>query len=179
MNEIRTRHNAKRIGYEKELKTLINKEEQMIEAICNGFANEALKIKMHANEARQKELKAILENNEEIKVMMHPSIAQKYHKEVRDLIISLNTSERRQEAATLIRSLIDKIVLTPDSKKERLIVDLHGDLAGILKISTQGQYNKKEQQMLFNQITELTDSATGNGFPDMQDKLVAGVATGF
>ena len=175
MNELRSKHNAKRIAIEKELKDLVKKESQMIDAICNGFANEALKIKMHANEARQKEIKTTLENNEEIKVMMHPGIARQYHKEINELISSLNTNERRQEAATLIRSLIDKITLTPNKKKESLIVDLHGDLAGILKISAQGQYSKKEQKMLFDQITELTENASDTGLPDMQDKMVAGV----
>jgi site-specific DNA recombinase len=174
MNELRSKHNAKRIALEKELKQLVQKESDMIDAICEGFANQALKERMHANEARQKEIKAILENSEEIKVMMHPSIAQQYHKEVRGLITSLNTSERRQEAATLIRSLIDKIVLTPDQNKESLIVDLHGDLAGILSISTQGRYDKAEQKMLFDQITELAKNAEEGGNPDMQDKMVAG-----
>ncbi|MGH1457244.1 MAG: recombinase family protein [Alphaproteobacteria bacterium] len=175
MNELRSKHNSKRISLEKELKSLVVREDEMIEAICNGFANEALKIKMHANEARQKEIKAILENSEEIKVMMHPGIAQQYHKEVRGLITSLNTSERRQEAATLIRSLIDKIVLTPDKNKESLIVDLHGDLAGILSISTQGRYDKEEQKMLFDQIKELAENAEEGGSPEIQDKMVAGV----
>lgn len=174
MNELRSKHNSKRIRLEKELKCLVVKEGQMIDAICEGFANDSLKERMHANEARQKEIKAILENNEEIKVMMHPSIAQQYHKEVRELITSLNTSERRQEAATLIRSLIDKIVLTPDSKKESLLVDLHGDLAGILSVSTQGRYDKAEQKMLFDQITELAENAEEGENPDIQGKMVAG-----
>ena len=90
------------------------------------------------------------------------------------LITSLNTSERRQEAATLIRSLIDKIVLTPDSKKEGLLVDLHGDLAGILSVSTQGRYDKVEQKMLFDQITELAENAEEGENPDIQGKMVAG-----
>ncbi len=175
MNELRSKHNSKRIALEKELKQLIQKESDMIDAICEGFANDALKERMHANEARQKEIKAILENNEEIKVMMHPSIAQQYHKEVRELITSLNTRERRQEAATLIRSLIDKIVLKPDSNKESLIVDLHGDLAGILSISTQGRYDKREQKMLFGQIKELAENAKEGENPNMQGKMVAGV----
>jgi len=147
----------------------------MIEAICNGFANEALKVKMHANEARQKELKALLEGSEDFKVLMHPGIAKKYHKEITDLVESLNTSERRQEAANLIRSLIEKVILTPAKKKEGLTVDLYGDLAGILSISTKGYYDKNEQKMLFDQITELTESDCDTGLPDMQDKMVAGV----
>ncbi len=175
MNNLRSQHNAKRITLKKELKQLIQKESQMIDAICEGYANDALKERMHANEARQKEIKAILENNEEIKVMMHPGIAQQYHREVQDLITSLNTNDRRAEAANLIRSLIDKITLTPDSKKKNLIVDLHGDLAGILKISTRGKYNASEQKMLYNQITELAANIEEDKNPDMQGKMVAGV----
>ncbi len=175
INELRSQHNTKHILLEKELKQLVQKESDMIDAICEGFANEALKERMHANEARQKEIKAILENNEEIKVMMHPGIAQQYHREVRDLITSLNTNDRRAEAATLIRSLIDKITLTPDSKKENLIVDLHGDLAGILKVSTRGTYNEKEQKMLFDQITELAEIQDEEDSSGGKDKMVAGV----
>ena len=175
MNELCTQHNVKRISYEKELKKLVDKEDQMIEAICNGFANEALKIKMHANEARQKELQAMLEGSEDINVLMHPGIATQYQREITELIESLNTNERRQEAANLIRSLIDKITLTPSKNKEGLIVDLHGDLAGILSISTKGRYDKKEQKMLFDQITELTENIDENEFPNMQGKMVAGV----
>ena len=175
MNELRSRHNAKHIALEKELKTLITREDEMIEAICNGFANESLKVKMHANEARQKEIKAILENSEEIKVMMHPGIAQQYHKEVQELITSLNTNDRRQEAVTLIRSLIDKITFTPDTKKENLIVDLHGDLAGILKVSTRGRYNEAEQKMLFDQITELAETQEEGETSGDNGKMVAGV----
>ena len=177
MNELRSKHNAKRIALEKELKTLITREDEMIEAICNGFANESLKVKMHANEARQKEIKAILENSEEIKVMMHPGIAQQYHREVQELIISLNTHDRRQEAVTLIRSLIDKITLTPDSKKENLIVDLHGDLAGILRVSTRGRYNEAEQKMLFDQITELAETQEEGETSGDNGKMVAGGRT--
>ncbi len=67
--------------------------------------------------------------------------------------------------------------LTPDSKKENLIVDLHGDLAGILKISTRGKYNATEQKMLYNQITELAENIEEDENPDIKGKLVAGGRT--
>ena len=45
--------------------------------------------------------------------------------------------EKRIEAADILRSLVDQIVLTPvDGKME---IDVQGDLAGILTIATQTQ----------------------------------------
>ena len=42
----------------------------------------------------------------------------------------------RAEAGTILRSLIDKIMLTPKGGTKELSVDLVGDLAGILSIAT-------------------------------------------
>ncbi|MEP5758694.1 MAG: hypothetical protein ABJ327_05145 [Litoreibacter sp.] len=58
-------------------------------------------------------------------------------REVQKLIKTLNEPDHREEAAGLIRGLVDKIVLTPDATKTRLMVDLEGDLAGILAMSEQ------------------------------------------
>ncbi len=175
MNELHSQHNAQRTLYEKELKKLITTESKMIDAICEGFANDALKEKMHANEARQKEIKALLEDKEEIKVLMHPGIANQYHKEITELIASLNSNDRRPEAAQLIRSLIDKIVLSPS--EDGLVVDLHGDLAGILGISARGHYSKEEQKLLFDQIEEIAGNQEDSSDTEKQDKMVAGVGT--
>lgn len=66
---------------------------------------------------------------------LHPSMADRYRKEVTNLIDSLNDQENRTEAATLLRKLIDKIVLKPDPDGPGLLIDLHGDLAGILTMA--------------------------------------------
>ncbi|MEM7620637.1 MAG: hypothetical protein AAF228_09265 [Pseudomonadota bacterium] len=66
----------------------------------------------------------IIENTEEAPVLFHPNMSKKYHKEVQSLIKSLNSEKHRAEAAELIRSLVDRIVLTPTAAKDRLVVDL-------------------------------------------------------
>ena len=58
-----------------------------------------------------------------------------YAQEVQNLITTLNDPEHRPEASEILRGLISKIVLTPAPSGERLMVDLHGDLAGILTIA--------------------------------------------
>ncbi|SCY93436.1 hypothetical protein [Microvirga guangxiensis] len=66
---------------------------------------------------------------------MHPNLAAVYRKKVEDLETLLEDAAHKDEAMELIRSLVDKIVLTP---KEGGGVDalLHGDLARILALSS-------------------------------------------
>lgn len=69
--------------------------------------------------------------------LLHPSMALQYHKRVQQLYEALQDEEeeKRIEAADILRSLVDKIVLTPvDGKVE---IDVQGDLAGLLTISAQ------------------------------------------
>ena len=65
---------------------------------------------------------------------------------------SLGDEERRHEAIELIRSLINKIVLVPDPKGEGLLIDIHGDLAGILNIALKGEDAKSKQEIDIKQI---------------------------
>ena len=51
--------------------------------------------------------------------------------------MSLNHQEHRSEAHIHLRSLIEKIVLTPKPEQKKLSIDLYGDLAGILSIASQ------------------------------------------
>ena len=53
-----------------------------------------------------------------------------YAEKVARLAEALNTPDTRDEAGEIIRSLIERIVLTPEG--ERLKAELYGDLAGIL-----------------------------------------------
>lgn len=62
-----------------------------------------------------------------------------YRTEVTALVDALNDEARRDEAAELIRSLVDRIVLTPDPNSKGLLIDLHGDLAGILNVATKSE----------------------------------------
>jgi len=48
----------------------------------------------------------------------------------------LNQDGSRSEASQLLRTLVDKIVLTPKEDNQGLSIDLYGDLAGILNLAT-------------------------------------------
>lgn len=62
-------------------------------------------------------------------------MAKMHVHEVHKLIKTLNEPDPRKEAAGLFRGCVDRIVLTPDATKTRLVIDLAGDLAGILAMS--------------------------------------------
>ncbi len=58
-----------------------------------------------------------------------------YRQQIARLAAALNADENRAEAANLIRSLVDRITLTPNDRG-KLDISLFGDLAGILSMAT-------------------------------------------
>jgi site-specific DNA recombinase len=60
-----------------------------------------------------------------------------YRQKVAALHEALAVEGSRDQAFELIRSLVDKVVLTPVNGKLR--IDLHGDLAGILRLCQDGK----------------------------------------
>jgi len=81
-------------------------------------------------------------------------MAAHYRDQVANLAQALNREENKAEAADLLRSLVDRITLTPNDQG-KLEVDLYGDLAGILTLAAneKGPHDKSGP---------------------LQDKLVAG-----
>lgn len=51
------------------------------------------------------------------------------------MISSLDREGLKYESQALLRTMIDRIVLVPNSDHTDLQIDLHGDLASILKIA--------------------------------------------
>ena len=74
-------------------------------------------------------------------VRLHPRIGDIYRQKVANLEEALNDENIRGEAAEVLRSLIDRIVLVPNG--DVLKVELHGDLATILALCHDGSGNKE------------------------------------
>tara|TARA_R110002072_G_scaffold275053_1_gene436163 strand:+ start:43 stop:426 length:384 start_codon:yes stop_codon:yes gene_type:complete len=94
--------------------------------------------------------------------LFEPGIAARYKREVKRLIESLNSSEHREEAFELLRSMIEAIVLTPSEERGMPIIDLVGDLAGILSVAS-----GRDKPALTVGLSEFN--------PDECEALVAGV----
>ncbi len=156
MKHLRKQQNAQKYRYEKELAKCIRNDDRLIQMVLDGIAStSAMKDRINANSARIEELEILVGNTEETPVLLHPNMAHHYKKEVKALIASLNNQEHRQEAADLIRSLIEKIILTPKEDNSGLYIDLKGDLAGILTMAASRQ-SKFEQRELVKQMQEIS-----------------------
>lgn len=91
----------------------------------------------YSDRKAQVELDCLADTTEEAQPLFHSSMSSRYHEEVQHQVESLNAEEYRTEVAKLIRSLVHRIVLTSTAERNALMVYLHGDLAGILSISTE------------------------------------------
>ncbi len=81
---------------------------------------------------------------------------------------ALNDMNGRTEAAEILRSLIDRIIITFDSRTGKLVIDLEGDLAGILSLS---QKNKNVASVTEDDVSQLMLVA-GAGFREASTKEV-------
>ena len=98
---------------------------------------------------------------EEPLTLLHPKMAEIYRRKVTDLHAALNDDETtRAEAADILRSLIDAIVLVPEGSE--LKIELRGDLAGILKIAA----NEKSPSIT-DGLASQVEMVAGIGFEPM------------
>ncbi|QCO05777.1 hypothetical protein [Azospirillum argentinense] len=166
VNRLRMEHNAALGGYTRELENATRELDKLIDAIVAGVPASRVKDRMHVLEARRAELAIMVENTHEAPTLLHPSMAQHYRNEIHNLIECLNGGGQKTEAAELMRSLIDKIVLPPNDMRTALTVDLLGDLAGILAMANRKSAVNKEKPL------------TKSGFQDLaqtwQVKMVEG-----
>lgn len=166
MNELHRQHNASLGKYRRELAKLERERQQIVKSICDGVPGEVVRDRAIYVQSRKEELQALLSSTEEVRVTFHPSMATRYHQEIRNLIASLNSDDSRTEAANILRSLIDRIVLTPTDGGDRLTVDLNGDLAGILSIATKRERPRVERDLSnFQPVYQAMVAGAGFGRP--------------
>ena len=94
-------------------------------------------------EARQEELKERLATVRPEIPDIHTNIAGIYRRKVARLAEALRKLEERDAAASAIRGLIERIVLTPGAGRGDLQVTLRGDLGTILEWTVNGDGKEK------------------------------------
>ena len=69
-------------------------------------------------------------------IRIHPNMAEVYRLKVAELEIALNDDSIKAEAGDVLRTLIDRVVLTPAADApDGIEAQLHGDLVAILALS--------------------------------------------
>jgi site-specific DNA recombinase len=129
----------------RELDAVERKMAGVLKAIEDGMYSPVLKDRMQALEARKAELTTVLNAAAEVApVELHPNLAELYRRKVSELELALNDDSIKAEASDILRSLIDKVVLSPAADAPNgLRAELHGDLASILSMCESGGRKQK------------------------------------
>jgi site-specific DNA recombinase len=135
MNRLRIEGRASLEAARSEVERIDRELETLLNLILKGGAAVRINAKMVQLEARKGELERVLAEAEEPPPLLHPEMASFYREQVAalHLTLSIGGDQDRAEAAQWLRSLVSKIVLTPEDGA--LAIDVHGDLAGILGIA--------------------------------------------
>jgi hypothetical protein len=129
-----------RSGAEQELAKVIKEIDNIITAITQGMFHPSMKARMDALEADKARLAAqLVDLPEPEPITLHPGLADTYARTIADLVTALNADDTRDEAADVLRGLIEKIVLTPDpTAPNGHAIELYGELGAILTLCGDG-----------------------------------------
>jgi DNA invertase Pin-like site-specific DNA recombinase len=108
----------------------------MIAAIEDGLYQPAMKARMTELERQKAEIAARLAQAPQPVPAIHPNMADAYRRKVERLVETLDHPEIRHEAASALRSIIARIVLTPGEKRGQIHASLHGELPAILDFAS-------------------------------------------
>lgn len=121
---------------ERELASVKRDHAKLVDAIIAGVPPEQVKDRMIALDSRRKEIEERLTRGDQpTPVRFHPTMSATYRHRIGALIQNLGDLEGADEARDAVRSLVEKIVLTPDPNGAGLTVDLHGALAALLRLA--------------------------------------------
>ena len=104
---------CQRDDWQRELRATEKKIEAMMKAIEDGLYTASMKERMSELEDRRSALLAT-EPQASPNVVLHPNTAALYSEKIENLVTSLNADDIRAEAGEILRSLVDRVVLTPD-----------------------------------------------------------------
>jgi DNA invertase Pin-like site-specific DNA recombinase len=135
---------ARALQLTREAEVVERKITGILAAIEDGMYTPVLKERMKVLEARKAEIQGLLASARRPSVVrLHPNAAEIYRRKVADLELALNDDNIKAEAGEILRTLIDRVVLTPAADApDGIDAKLHGDLAAVLALS------EPEQQKL-------------------------------
>lgn len=173
-------HDAKaaRAKTERDLAAATREIDNIVEAVAQGMFQPSMKAKMDTLEARKAELEGALATlPEEETVLLHPGLANLFRKKVEDLVTSLNDPALKMEAGELLRSLIEKIILTPDADAQNgHLISLQGELAGILSLCENGlsaNAKARRESTDVRQVTMVAGARFKHCFTKLREARIA------
>ena len=146
----------------KKLAKLEAEKSKLIAAIKQGIPADEIKDEFTRIAQQREKFEILLNHQAKPVISFKPNMAGRYYQEIVKLREALNNETHRHEAAELIRTLVDKVVLTPDEDNKHLKINIYGDLAGILSMVSGAEIKQEDllTQTFFNHA--LPAGALGN-----------------
>ena len=142
INRLRAESTAKHDGTKNRLVTLNRQIDNIVDSVAAGQASPALLHRLEKLELEKEDLENRLAGPAPEPVRFHPNVADLYVSKVNGLRNALNEDGAREEAAQILRGLVDEIRLHPIDGQ--LQIELIGDLATLLGFAEKkGADNKK------------------------------------
>ena len=188
MNRLRMEQNAASEKNKRDLAKVGKEMEVVYQAFIKSPDFDFLREKLSTLDARKKELQAAIENAPPpTPVYVHPQMSLRYAEAIEGFLAAVNDPEHRSEAAKNLRTILEKIVLTPNLDRTELVVDIVGELSGILHIAEGHRKGKgavhvdggseTQQGKEIEQVEALVASSvigSQSAFQASKDKMVAG-----
>ena len=139
--KLRRERNRQRQTHQKDLAKVQRSIDRCLDFIINGDgAMDTVRQKLSDLEySKANLLRSIEQDTPPTKVEPHPNMGQLYQRRVEQLNQLLKDESSQLEAITIIRSLIDRIEITPGEKRGDPQIQLIGGLAAILDLAVRGQ----------------------------------------
>ena len=128
---------SRHVETERRLILVNGQVDNIVEAVAGGRSSSALLDRLEVLESEKEKLERELIEAEPDPIRLHPNVAQLYVDKVANLRDALNIDGAREEAAAILRTLIDEIRLHPTDGE--LHIELIGDLATLLDFA--GEYS--------------------------------------
>ena len=154
---------ARKSGLEQQLVATGRRIEGVLSAIEKGAWNEVIQARLTELERVQASMKAELAALVPAQpVLLHPNAAALYAEQDGQLEAALNDPALRSEAATELRALVERVILTPSADApDGLAAELEGALATILNLASSASFSGSRRLGVPNEKPPRTDVLGG------------------
>jgi hypothetical protein len=120
---------------QKKLARINSQIDSVVDSIANGFRSEALKSRLETLEAEKSTIERQLSAQPPSPLRLHPKLPAVYRAKVDKLSTALADPAIRDEAAEIIRSLIDVVSVAPS--QEGIDVEVRGEISKLIRLADQ------------------------------------------
>jgi site-specific DNA recombinase len=166
-NELQAERSATSAARRRELDTVQRRLSGLIDAIADGIRAPGLQQKLDELESRKATLAGDLAAAPSSAPRLMPNLAELYRTKVTSLHEALRLDDGA-EALELVRSLIERVVVSPAPSGDGLEIELIGEIAAMVELAQGGSGSGRAEHALFARSIKVV---AGTGFEPVTFRL--------